>query len=980
MFAMHSIVLPQCVLLRASHSPCLPNSPQTPTAVPKGFHVRVHSGPTSSFPTTATAQFGVGYYAMARAEPQQDRKRYPSSNSQHTPISFSVSNTSTKSPQSIKLVDGTAANRGYEPDARSTTPRYSIYRSSGDTYIYEASNSSKSDLYSHSEYEQSNTTFSPSSFFSPAMSTDSLTTLKSPATTDTSLPDRSSRPATPPTTSRGPFRSVHIPGFSQAQSALKGIFRAPVSQDHQSSQASTPYGEPAATMRPSRASSPGANTRDTPPIRLSTVSSPPTTVDATPSPTTPLSSPSSSVYAPSTASELEQLERDRVARANAEYNSASSTSPYFTQRRNSILVSAPVPPNRTISSTNGRPHQLYPSMPLRSSPEQQHANVASPYMVETSHASPSIASLRHVRPGEPDDTLSFQPEQSVPRHSPIRDAERRRSPETPPPSVVPQLINEGPHHGRYVPASRTMPPLISQPATSPRSSHAAGTQPSTITDHDGYDSSTMQRERATSIRSQPRVNGSPLAAPASAPRGPRDAPSIVSLPSTPPRSHEHRGEEPRAGVGEHQRDRSRMYVPRTSTVPNEREITVTPTSSSPDRVSNVTNLSPGGTRGGPSSSTAPEQTVEIPLQYYTHRPPSKHASPAASPSRPGTAAVPGYHPPSTGRESRTSPTAHDSSAGATPHHRFRVSDNHDSVPVPRYPDREARLSHTTAGSANKVVVDHAEHRSYNQDQEMYVSRDLDRPRSPAQDDHPHVQDPARHASHGSDSLTFSEHHHRHPPPTSILPHPRQQTVTANHMHIRDSRHHAHRQRRSRASDDSTDEGATPARARSNSFTSESRSRPNYSTLVPHSAHNTSILPPDQSHTRSRENGLYPDGRTPVATEREMGETTHHYTADATTTTPTRAPALIYPSDPLRHPKEPRRRLSDGDATTNPRFPSATPHRRSSDGDRQLHLLYPSDSSSAPLTFLRTVRWTENLVCPSPTSSIQRRKGWFNRRG
>ena len=980
MFAMHGIVLPQCVLVPQRFSPCLLISSQAPTAIQKGFNVRVHRGPTPSFPATATAQFDVGYYAMPRAE-SQVRKRYPSLSSQNAPISFSASNASMKTPRS-RLVDSTAANRGYESEALQTTPSYSIYQGSNDTYIYEASNSSKSDLYSHSEYDQSTTTFSP------AMSTDSLTTLKSPATTDASLPDRSSRrPETPPTTSRGSFRSVLIPGLSQAQSALKGIFRAPASQDYQPSRTSTLSREHIATTRPSRASSPAANSQEmpllisdagapsgtTPHIRLSTVLSPPTTVDATPSPTTPLLSP---MYAPSTASELELLERDRVARANAEYNAASSTSPYFRQRRNSILVSAPVPPNRTGSGTNGRPHQLYPNLPLYSSPEQQHANVASPYTVESSHAagssaveattsspqrrSPPIASSQHPRPGEPDDALSFHPDGPVQRRSGVQDNERRRLPEIPPPSIVPQLINEGPHHGRYVPASRTVSPPVSHPTASLRPSHPTVSQPPSVTEHDGYDSS-MQRERTTSIRSQPRVDGSPPVALASSPRGPRDPPSFAYPPSEnhPPRSYEHRWEEPRASVGEHQRDRSLKYVPRTSTIPNKMATTVAPRSSSPDRVSNASNLPAGGTRGRPSSRTAPEQTVEITPQYYTHRSPSNHVSPTASPSRLETAAVPGYH----------------------------------SSTLPRL---------------------HPSQRSYVSDQEIYAFRDLDRPRSPPQGDYTHVQDPTRHAPHGSDSLTSSEHHHRHHrPPRSIpLPHPPQQTATANHVHVRDG-YHAHRQRRSRGSDESTDDGATPARSRLNSSTSESRSRPNYPTPTappptlpirspaaggispeqrrqsssdqpsPHSSHHTSAPPPDQSHTRSREDGRYPDGKASLPADREMGEAAHHssfFTADADATTTTRPRPLIYPSDPLRPSTEPRRRHSDGDVTTDHRFPSATPHRRSSDGDRHLHLLHPSSTSSTPLNFLRTVRWTENLVCPSPISSSQRRKGWFNRRG
>ncbi|KAI6016187.1 hypothetical protein EDC04DRAFT_559990 [Pisolithus marmoratus] len=36
------------------------------------------------------------------------------------------------------------------------------------------------------------------------------------------------------------------------------------------------------------------------------------------------------------------------------------------------------------------------------------------------------------------------------------------------------------------------------------------------------------------------------------------------------------------------------------------------------------------------------------------------------------------------------------------------------------------------------------------------------------------------------------------------------------------------------------------------------------------------------------------------------------------------------------------------------------------------------SQTAPAP--RSVRWCENLICPSPILPSQRRKGWFNRRG
>ena len=61
-------------------------------------------------------------------------------------------------------------------------------------------------------------------------------------------------------------------------------------------------------------------------------------------------------------------------------------------------------------------------------------------------------------------------------------------------------------------------------------------------------------------------------------------------------------------------------------------------------------------------------------------------------------------------------------------------------------------------------------------------------------------------------------------------------------------------------------------------------------------------------------------------------------------------------------------------------PEQPTQRRYSDGDQNPppKPVESSGRSSAPL--IRSVRWTENLVCPSPVPTSQRRKGWFNRRG
>jgi hypothetical protein len=117
--------------------------------------------------------------------------------------------------------------------------------------------------------------------------------------------------------------------------------------------------------------------------------------------------------------------------------------------------------------------------------------------------------------------------------------------------------------------------------------------------------------------------------------------------------------------------------------------------------------------------------------------------------------------------------------------------------------------------------------------------------------------------------------------------------------------------------------------------------------------------------------------------------------------PSRAPFTA----PSRPAPEPHRRHSDGDRFMNSEYlarhappyassdPTGTatgqnvdvshtlpttsrpldPQRRFSDGDQT----NPRVRGSVPC---RTVRWNENLVCPSPIWPSQRRKGWFNRCG
>lgn len=66
-----------------------------------------------------------------------------------------------------------------------------------------------------------------------------------------------------------------------------------------------------------------------------------------------------------------------------------------------------------------------------------------------------------------------------------------------------------------------------------------------------------------------------------------------------------------------------------------------------------------------------------------------------------------------------------------------------------------------------------------------------------------------------------------------------------------------------------------------------------------------------------------------------------------------------------------------DITAEP--PYRQPNRRNSDGD-QGQIMPPRPRRSSTVPPPRSVRWCEELVCPSPILPSQRRKGWFNRRG
>lgn len=357
------------------------------------FSVRVFKGPTiSSFPYTATAKFDLGHRPTLAPDLRQRQTWYPS-NSEFESKSSTAPSEPPKPPHFLTNNASTTNGRGYDPNPPRTSSSYSIYPSAKDTYVYERSLTSKSDLFSSSEYDTaSTTTFSPSSAFSPAMSTDSTTTLKGELAVDGPRTARSSPP-------RKTF-PIHIPALAQAQSASRGNFYNQPPQEGLS-QANTSFLPHVPSSRPLslpdssdrdprlRAAIPAQGRLTTTPIRL------PSPMDHTASRTTSYSSFSSHdlsghvQHTLDTVSETEDDNLDRLARVNAAYNAVSSASYYPTRNdagtapsyRVDHVVSASesTAPDRrvvptVINESNGvdaGPRQMYANIPLRSSPEQE---------------------------------------------------------------------------------------------------------------------------------------------------------------------------------------------------------------------------------------------------------------------------------------------------------------------------------------------------------------------------------------------------------------------------------------------------------------------------------------------------------------------------------------------------------------------------------------------------------------------------------
>ena len=334
----------------------------------------------------------------------------------------------------------TASHHNIAYDTRLRNTNYAIYPgASNDTYIYEQSAFSPSDIFSNSEYDALSTTT-----FSPAMSTDSTLTLISPTpTSEHFLEERGRRPPTPAGPSNYPVHGSMAPQ-APAMSRTTSNHRA------RESSADAP------TDRRSRITSLQGHSALPIRVPLSSASlNELTKVNSSNGYMGPLPSHVPE-YDPSTISEFEVEQRDRIAKINAEYNAASSSSSssYYSNNNAAVTIESNArrvstsppnqhPPDTFTRVTSSQP--LHPNLHFPTKPDDfNHAFNPNP--------SPSIFSTKDGSPPLVERVPSraqFQPTNSQPgqflpaqaqdawNHDEVYDSDQSQVPSyRPPPQVT----------------------------------------------------------------------------------------------------------------------------------------------------------------------------------------------------------------------------------------------------------------------------------------------------------------------------------------------------------------------------------------------------------------------------------------------------------------------------------------------------------------------------------------------------------------
>lgn len=266
------------------------------------------------------------------------------------------------------------SNHNISHDTRSRTNNYAIYPGAlNDTYIYEQSACSEYDALSMAT-------------FSPAMSTDSILTLRSPAAPERFLEERARRPATPAAPSN---YAVNGSVASRTTTSIHHAYEPSVNTTND---------------RRSRVNS--MQGHSTTPIRHPNLSASLNELTKVSSTTAgydgqlPIHIPE---YATSTISELEVDHRDKIAKINAEYNavSSSSSSSYYSNNNAAVAIEPIVrmstsPPNQLSPDTFTRAafsQPLHPSLHFPTKPDNLNSTFnlnATPSIFSTKEGSPPL--------------------------------------------------------------------------------------------------------------------------------------------------------------------------------------------------------------------------------------------------------------------------------------------------------------------------------------------------------------------------------------------------------------------------------------------------------------------------------------------------------------------------------------------------------------------------------------------------------------
>lgn len=885
-------------------------------------------------------------------------------------------------------------NAYYAPPTR---PNYGFYPSANnDTYIYEQSICSKSDIISNSEFDAvSMTTFS--SAFSPAMSTDSTLTLKSPILSEFPMEEprniRSATPAIRPNFTSQPQNALQGPVMSRVPSSVRPSYDASSELADERRRVTSLQSRPVPPAR-GPASANDLITQVEPPVYL-------------------LQPPE---YAASTFSDFEVEERDRIAQINAEYNSAPSAAlfaaepstqqiPGAESRRRSSSPPQNVSPSqrdafpRSTTSQPLHPDLNFPTRPpglqdsnYSASAFQQDAGSSNP--VPFSHNSPpSVERISSQLPPEEQVSQNAQPrapylDAKVVRENWSRDANFEsdftsrtpisRATNTPDSRSIDR-------RGSASPTSRTPAYAASSGGVQDGFPYSEQRQDRPFPTSTSIPPPELSRQRSFSDR-RPSSSSYTGSRPSAAVPVYRDAPDIREY-DTPRGGAEYRQQDltsslsSATGVSTRGSQEPASFAPRdypsgyAGSSESRRESPVSNSASYRDNTGRAASDSRREAR------TAAPRDGDWNMDEQQRRP--------AYPSRRDSYIYAAPDTPSRNSKAiRTSPEYNPGPLTSSPKQMRVTPAEFDVEPTSNYPTQpyepdRVRTRSTSFSSSSRPTLPIPS---------TQTSNGGYRDSNPSKDTSEYDRDRERDRGRRSRSSSVSDK----PPPSRSSdhqPHPGYETAEPV---LRDDPHRA----QNMAAYMQTPSTSLSTRERDVSL------QETYSQGLPprHQAATVQTASPTVSSksSDSRESRKAqeipptpgPDSRTPYFDAKphqqfQQGAEPRRRQSDGERPYTSSGVAPGSNLDPYDSRYEPLFSSSSSSSSTNSNPPRSTnpihppfpePQRRYSDGDQQVSTGRPklTGRNSSPL--VRSVRWTDNLIAPSPILANQRRKGWFNRRG